>query len=135
MRVSERGFVRNVPSVTTEREDERARLITKRALTDGRPGQRAPFRDAHLLEAELERALVHHDVEELGHVRLEHERGHAGSTDALGVHDAVGARPQELLLAVLAAGAGDDEQVGAQGSGAEDDERVGGVAVDGGDER
>ena len=97
--------------VTAEREDERARLIAKRALTDRRPGQRAPRRDAHLLEAELERAFVHHDVEELGDVGLEHERGHAGAADALRVDDAVGAGPPQLLLAVLAPGAGDDEQI------------------------
>ena len=75
------------------------------------PASGLPVGDLDLLEPELERALVHHDVEELGDVGLEHEGGHARTADALRVHDAVGTGPAELLLAVLAPGAGDDEQV------------------------
>ena len=65
-----------------------------------------------LLEAELDVPLVHHDVEELGDVRLHDERGHPRAADALRVHDPVGAGVPQLLLVLGDAHAGDDEEVG-----------------------
>ena len=47
---------------------------------------------------------MHHDVDELGDVGLQHEGRHPGSADVLGVDDAVGARPSQFAsLATLRA--------------------------------
>src|SRR4051794_35114037 len=45
--------------------------------------------DGDLLEAVVEVAVVHHDVEELGDVRLVRERRHPRTAELLRVHDAV----------------------------------------------
>ena len=55
--------------------------------------------------------------------------------DALRVHHPVGARAQQLLLAVVATGPSDDEQVRPQRAGTEDDEGVVGIPVHRGHER
>ena len=91
-----------------------------RAFADPRLAQRIADdrrrrRDRHLLEAELDVAVVHHDVEELRHVRLQHEHGHACATDALWVDDAVGASPAQLLDALVDAHPRHDEQIGTAG--------------------
>ena len=44
---------------------------------------------------------MHHDVEELGHVGLQHERSHARAPDALRVDHPVGTAAPELLHAVV----------------------------------
>ena len=106
MRVSGGGFVRKRAVGVAEREHQRAGAVAQLRLARGSPGDGLPLGHLDLLEPELERALVHHDVEELGDVGPEHERGHAGAADALRVHDAVGAGPAELLDAVLARGRG-----------------------------
>ena len=90
-----------------QREDQRARPVTEVGLAYGAPRDRRTLRDRHLLQPELEVAVVHHDVEELGDVWLQHEGGDTRSADALRVDDAVRARAAELLLRRLHAGTGD----------------------------
>ena len=101
MVVSGDGFVLKVPSASrsaSTRAPVRSRRCASRML---RPGDRRARRHDDLFQPELQVPIVHHDVEELGHVRLEHERRDAHSADALRVDDAVGAGTPELLLAFL----------------------------------
>ena len=109
--VSMPGFVVNDPSWLRSASTSapvRARMSSSfNVCPDGGTCRR----DADLLEAELEAAVVHHDVEELRDVRLKDERGHSCAADRLRVHDPVGAGSEQLLGVVVSAGAGDDEQV------------------------
>ena len=112
-------------------EDQRAGPIPQLRLAERVPGDGRPVAERDLLEPELERPFAHDDVEELRDVGSEHEGSHARTADALRVDHPVGTGSTELLDALAAAGACDDEELGSERTGAEDDEGVGRVTVDG----
>src|SRR5947207_896889 len=110
-------------------QDQGAGRVADVGVPQRPAGQRGARRQRHLLQPELQAPVMHHHVEELGHMGLEHEGGHAGAADALGVDHPVGAGLGQLGLRALDPGPGDDEQVGAQRPGGEGHEQVGGVGV------
>ncbi len=83
------GLVMNSTVRIADREDQRAGLIAHVGLADGDVGERGVRGDLELLEPQLHLTVVHHDVEELGHVGLHEERRHAGAADLLRIDDAV----------------------------------------------
>jgi hypothetical protein len=137
-RADHRGRVRvrgERPVRRTQREHQRARALAQVGVAQAGAGDHRPLAHLHLLQAELHAALVHHDVDELGHVRSDDERGHARATQLLGVHDPVGTSALELADAVVTAGPSHDEQLGAQLSCRQRHEQVLRVAREGGHER
>ena len=98
-------------------------------------GQRRVLPDLQLLQPEFQRAVVHHHVDEVDHVGLGHERGHAVAPETLGIDHPVGAHPQQLRLRRLAPGPGDHVDRGVEGAAGHRHEQVVGVGVEGGDER
>src|SRR5262245_53006939 len=133
MTVSGVGFVVKLPSWSlsaSTKDPVRSRMCASRMLCP----RSARFGDGDLLESELDAPVVHDDVDELGHVRLEDERCHPGAPDALRVHDAVGPGPLELVGVLLEPYAGHDEELGSQRPGAQSDEQVARVGVERRDE-
>ena len=106
------GLVTKAPSgrrMASTRAPVRSRRWAERSVLPAR-GEAARHRQ--LLEPELERPVVHDDVDEVDHVGLGHERRHPVAAELLGVHHPVGAGPHELGLRGLVAGPGDDLEVG-----------------------
>ena len=63
-----------------------------------RPASREPSPHRYLLQPELQAAVVHHDVEELHHVRLRRRRRDPLAADPLRVHHPGRAGAQQLRL-------------------------------------
>ena len=106
IRESGDGLVEKSPSgsrTASTRAPVRSRICASRERVP-RDRRRGWHRD--LLQAELDVTVVHHHVQELGHVRLQHERGHARTTDALRVDRAVHAAAAQLLDALVHAAHG-----------------------------
>ena len=78
--------------------------------------QRRGGSDLDFLDSVIESLVVHDDVEELGHVRLQRKRRHPPPADQLRIDGPVGAGPQQFGLRLLRAGTGDDDEIGSQRS-------------------
>ncbi len=128
------GFVVKVPSAWRTARIRTPVCLRRSAAPQGDAGERRRVGNRELLHAELERAFVHDDIDELGDVRPGDERRHPGGAELLWVHHAVGAGVGELGHALVLAGAGDDEQVRHDGPGRQRHEEVLGVALQGRDE-
>ena len=75
------GFVRNEPSGSRKARTRAPVWSRMCASTDAAADQDRVVRHRDLLETELDVLIVHHDVEELGDVRLEDERGGSRAAD------------------------------------------------------
>ena len=109
MVVSGDGLVRRSPCDVSNGEHQSAGAVADPSVSQRLPRDRGARPDWEFLEAELEIAIVHHDVDELSHMWTEHERCHARAADVLRVDDSVGAGAAKFLLAVEAPGPSDDE--------------------------
>ena len=119
---------------SSQRQDQHAGSLAQVGLAQCLTGEWRTLGHVELLHAELERAFVHHDVDELGDVGPRDERRHAGRTELLRVDDAVGTGVCELGDALVLAGPRHDEQVGHDRPRRQRDEEILGVALQCGDQ-
>ena len=88
----------------------------KRRIGQAPTDQRRGGSDLHFLDSVIESLVVHDDIKELGHVRLQRKRRHPPPADQLRIDGPVGAGPQQFGLRLLRAGTGDDDEIGSQRS-------------------
>jgi hypothetical protein len=96
----------------------------KRSIGQTPTDQRRGGSDLHFLDSVIESLVVHDDVEELGHVRLQRKRRHPPPADQLRIDGPVGAGPQQFGPRVFCAGTGDDDEIGSQRSTGQGHENV-----------
>ena len=79
------GLVRKVPAASRTARIKRAGAVADLGVSQGPTDEGRAGAEGHLAETELEAAVVHHDVEEVGHGRLQrrgppcgHRRSSAG---------------------------------------------------------
>ena len=99
-------------SVTAaERRHKRAGRLAHVRVPEGAPCQPGVGAHRYLLQAELQAAVMHHDVEELHHAELQRCCRDPLAADPLRVHDPGRAGSPQLGLRRLSAGVGDEDTV------------------------
>ena len=132
MAASGEGLVRKVPSgrrMASTSAPVRSRRWAERSEL---PASDESSETVSSSRRNCERAVVHDDVDEVDHVGLDHEGGHAVTAQLLGVHHPVRPGPDQLGLGGLVAGPGDDLEVGPHRLAGHRDVEVVRVGVEGG---
>src|SRR6478752_1724544 len=107
----------------------------KRPIGQAPADQRRGGSDLDFLDSVIESLVVHDDVKELGHVRLQRKRRHPPPADQLRIDGPIGAGPQQFGLRLLRAGTGDDDEIGSQRSTGQGHENVVRIGVQRRDQR
>ena len=114
--------------VVAHGEDHRPGPVPHFEFVEGPSGERRAVPHRDLPEFRLEGAVVDDDVDEVGHVGLGGQAGHAEAADLVGVDHPVGANLVHLGDTFRVVGPRDDEHLRVEIAGAEGDVEV----VDGG---